>query len=424
MHAHNRLLARSWTFFLGSISLAALCGCGDLLDVTNPGRILDEDLNIPGAMSALVAGMSADYSVHLDEFAFMVARASDEMAGSGSYQSTVEYAQGYLEFDNTGGYWSAAHSARFVAENGIERMQDVMSDFESSPLSARAYLFAGLSNRSLGEGFCSAIFEGGPIQPREAYFERALPQLDRAIQVGTTAGASDIVTAAYGIRAQAKVGLDDWSGAVADAARVPTVFVYSALYSENSGRENNVNYVETFLRPEMSAWATYVGSLDPQDPRAPWTDCRPPGTCSFEIGGDGVTPHFRQEKYTSRGSDIPVVKGTEMRLIEAEAALRGNDVTQTMLKINEVRTFFGLDPLTAATTAEAWTHLKHERLLTLWLEGRRLYDLHRWDDDFLRGGTILPGNPGINPRGWCVPISINECRTNPNLINAQECIGM
>ena len=423
MHSQNRLLARIRTFFLGCVSLTVLCGCGDILDVTNPGQILDTDLNIDQAMASLVVGMSADYSVHQDELSFLVARASDEMAGSGSYGSTVDLARGYMEPSGTGGYWSRGHSARFVAENGLLRMQEVMDDFSTSPLVARAYLFAGLVNRSLGEAFCYAVFDGGPVEPRTAHFERALPYLDQAIQVGNASGASDIVTAAYGIQAQAKVGLGDWTGAASDAAHVPTGFVYNAMYSDNSGRENNVVYVETFTRPEMSAYATYVGSLDPQDPRAPWTDCTTPGLCQFQIGGNGETPHYRQEKFPERGSEIPVVKGTEMRLIEAEAALRNGDVTLAMEKINEGRSFFGLDDLTATDSDEAWTHLDHERHITLWLEGRRLWDLYRWDDDFLRGGTILGLNPGINPRGHCVPISNNECDTNPNLVDAPECLG-
>jgi hypothetical protein len=423
MHDQNRSLAFSSRLFLRFVSLTVLCGCGDLLDVTNPGQILDTDLNIPQAMASLVVGMSGDYSVHQDELSFLVARASDEMAGSGSYGSTVDLARGYMEPSGTGGYWSRGHAARFAAENGILRMQEVMSDFSSSPLAARAYLFAGLVNRSLGEAFCYAIFDGGPVEPRSAHFERALPYLDQAIQVGNAAGASDIVTAAYGIRAQAKAGLGDWAGAAADAGSVPTDFVYEAMYSDNSGRENNVIYVETFTRPEMSAYATYVGSLDPQDPRARWTDCTTAGLCQFQIGGNGETPHFRQEKFPERGSEIPVVKGTEMRLIEAEAALLTGDVVKTMEQINEGRSFFGLDDLTAADSEEAWTHLDHERHLTLWLEGRRLWDLYRWDDDFLRGGTILDLNPGINPRGHCVPISEDECDTNPNLVNAPECVG-
>ena len=220
------------------------------------------------------------------------------------------------------------------------------------------------------------------------------------------------------------VAVDDWAGAVADAAQVPTDFVYHALYDANSGRETNEMWDETYNRPEMSTYATYVGSLDPPDPRAPWTNCPAnPGECRYTQGGNGQTPHYRQDKYTERGSDIPVVKGTEMRLIEAEAALRTGDLAETMTKINEVRTFVGVGPLTAADSDEAWTHLKNERMLTLWLEGRRLWDLHRWDDDFIYGGTILEINPGINPRGRCHPISDNECATNPNLTDHPACAG-
>lgn len=138
--------------------------------------------------------------------------------------------------------------------------------------------------------------------------------------------------------------------AVSHAQQVPTAFVYEAIYSQNSGRENNQIYFETHRRSEMSVFFTYIETLGPDgDPRAPWTDCTEPGTCQAgEHGaGDQDNPHLQQEKYPDLGSNIPVVKGTEMRLIEAEAALRNNNLPAAMAKINEVRAFHGLDPLTA-----------------------------------------------------------------------------
>ncbi len=417
------------------LGMGALLGCEEgLFKVKNPGRILDEDLNTDRALNAVVVGMSADFSVVFDDIAFIVARLSDEMEASGSYFLSTRARHGIIDYRDTDAYWEGIQRARFVAEDGLRRMQEVLGDaFNGDPRVARAYLFAGLANRVLGENFCRVAFDGGPDQPKEAAFERAVQFFTEAINQAQQAGTDDILLAAYGGRAQAYVGLGDWSKAVADAQRVPTDFVYYAIYSDNSTREYNVIYLETHQRHEMSAYQTLAHRVAMEqgspDPRAPFTDCRE-GDCPNAQGADGSTPHLRQEKYADRGADIPVVKGTEMRLIEAEAALRNGDLATALAKINEVRAFFGLDPIDPATVSgvgdlrnadenDGWSILDRERHLTLWLEGRRLWDLHRWNHPFLEGGTIV--YPGVNPRASCLPISQSECQTNPNIDQTQNC---
>jgi hypothetical protein len=394
-------------------SLVALVGCSDIFDVQNPGQIMDDDLNRPDAMPTLVTGMSADLSAALDNMIYVTARLSDEMAGSGNYVHTALFRRGIVEREYVSGVWNATQRARWVAESGIERMRNVLGDeFEGNPLTARAYLFAGLSNRILGENFCEVVYDGGPAQNRSVAFERADGHFAEAIRHAQAAGAEAIRLAAYGGRAQAAVGLGDWGAAVTYAAEVPTDFVYYAIYSDNSAQEVNDVWTFTHETPEMGAYATLAGSFVPPDPRAPYTDCRL-GGCPRVVGQDGTTPHFRQEKYPERGSDIPLVKGTEMRLIEAEALLLDGQVGPAMAKINEVRNFWGLPDLSAANEDEAWDHLDDERHLTLWLEARRLFDLHRWDHEFLRGGTIV--YPGVENRASCLIFPLSECQTNPNL---------
>jgi hypothetical protein len=139
-------------------------------------------------------------------------------------------------------------------------------------------------------------------------------------------------------------------------------------------------------------------------------------------------------KYPDYGADIPLVKGTEMRLIEAENALRNNDLTTAMAKINEVRAFHGLDPLTATGVGNGitfewdsmtgWDILDREYMLTTWLEGRHLGRFHRWD----AGGMTHPYLTGKNhfyelvpaKRFTCYPIADSECQTNP--LVADMCI--
>ena len=81
-----------------------------------------------------------------------------------------------------------------------------------------------------------------------------------------------------------------------------------------------------------------------------------------------------------------------------------------MTLINAHRIALGLTPWAAADAIEAWTALKRERGIELWLEGRRLGDLDRW----LRDGT--PGEAeDMTGRDTCFPIGAIERGTNPNV---------
>jgi hypothetical protein len=412
----------------------ALSGCGgDIFDVKNPGAILDEDLNSAKGVSALVVGMSSDFSVTYDGQSFLNARGGDEMTGGGSYYLTGEVRRGLIVSEDIDGFWEGAQRARWVAEGGLERMKTLGDyDFDNNPLTARAYLFAGLANRWLGENFCYVIFSApyeddtGEALPKSAAFQRAIGHYNLAISNGS----GDVATAAHGGLAQAYVGLGDWTNAVAQAAQVPTDFVFYATYSDNSARENNEMFIESHMRAEFSVFGTYIETLGPDgDPRVPWTDCSGAGDCqSGDHGaGDANNPNYMQEKYPERGSDIPLVKGTEMRLIEAEAALRNNDLTTAMSKINAVRAFHGLPALTATSVGTGFTYnwnsmtgwdiLDREYLVTNWLEGRRLFQFHRWDAEG-KSHPYLTGTHHlyelvVPKRFTCYPIADSECQTNP-----------
>jgi hypothetical protein len=420
---------------VAALAVLSLTGC----DVKNPGAILDEDLNNELTFQALVTGMSGDFSAALDEIDFVMLRASGEFTGSGSYFITGLARRGIVNRDDINFHWGAAHRARWVAESGIERMREVMDDatFNSSPLVARAYLFAALSHRVLGECMCYGMIDAGPALDHKIHFDSALARANEAIRIGQAAGQTALVTAAHGVKAQAYVGLGNWSSAVTEAGLLGTSFAYEAFYSANSGREENVVFVETHNRAEMSVYGTYAATFSPPDVRAPYIECNVtprPSECNSSIGADGVTPHWLQRKYPEYGTNIPVVKGTEMRLIEAEALLEGNDYPGAMAKINEARQQYGLPDLTAADITEAWVHLDNERHLTLWAEGRRWHDQHRWDIAnrdympavrYIRGLTseIYDKDPGIEKRATCFPISMDECLTNANVMGTPACSG-
>lgn len=417
-----------------ALSVMLLPGCGDVFEATNPGRILPEDLNNRDAIKNLVTGMSSDYSAIRDNIAFTTARASDEMAGSGSYTNTNLYAQGIIQSEDVNFEWNATHRAHFNAVNGLEIAREVLEDdFQGNPLVARAHLFAALTNMQFGENFCRVAYDGGPAEPRSGAFQRAIEWADQGIPHAQQAGEEGFEMAMIGIKAQANVGLGDWSAAAQFASQVPTDFEHVAIYSDNSGRERSVWWAETHNRFETSAFNTFIEEAwENGDPRVELTDCRTSDDCSAAVGADGVTPHLRQEKFPDPGSDIPVVTGEEMRYIEAEAALRDGDPATAVDQMNMVRAQYdGLDPLpasladdyTGATDFDAndpvWATLDRERGITLWLEAKRLWDLHRWDHPFLDGGEIAHGS--VPRRASGIPIARDEVLTNENISDAPGC---
>ena len=89
--------------------------------------------------------------------------------------------------------------------------------------------------------------------------------------------------------------------------------------------------------------------------------------------------------------------------------------------INARRTALGVPTLTAASLDEAWTHYKRERGIELWLEGRRLGDLRRWEQDQAPGDLHPLEQPGnadsylVADRSLCYDVPQNERQSNPNV---------
>lgn len=390
------------------ISVAAiLCAACDL-SVTNPGPIQDDQLNAPTAIPALVNGMSGDLSFALGNYINRGALASGELAEAGNFAAEQQFYIGVIRPEDVNPDWSNMQQARWSAENGLKRMQTVLgSSFETNVDAPRAYLYAGFANRQLGENMCTAVIDGGPPQSDSVYFERADSLFSRAYAIATGLNNTTVANAALGGRASVRAWLGNWNAAVTDATRVPTNFVFNAIFGTGTTRENNDLANQTITRRETTVFGTVYANVF-KDPRTPW-DTVKTTSGAIQTGQDGRTKFFRQTKYTSLGSSVPLVKGTEMLLLRAEAALRSGDIAGMTTLINQERAAYtGLAPVAApATTAAAWTLLQSERGSVTWLEGRRLWDLRRW----LKDGT----NSFLATRSKCLPVSTNELAANPNL---------
>ena len=140
------------------------------------------------------------------------------------------------------------------------------------------------------------------------------------------------------------------------------------------------------------------------DPRTPWK--KNPAI------PNGITnvPWYFQTKFTSRDSPINLGTGREMRLIIAEAELQDGAWAGSLSVINDLRASVGVAPWSASGVDETWAVLRRERGIELWLEGRRLGDLFRWN------AANRPGDaPDTIGRHACFPIGQTELTSNPNL---------
>lgn len=401
---------------LGATGIAV--GCHGFLDVQNPGPIEDTALYTPDAVPALVVGMSADLSNILSDIVRITGIASDELGHGGSYTQEGLWVRGIIRPEDVNDLWARMQRVRYEAESGVERMKAIPGfNYNADANAARANLLGGFANRMLGESACQAVINNGAIQSDTVFFQRAEAEFTEAIRIaGAANNASDILTAAYAGRASVRAWQGNWTAAVQDAQQVPASFVYNAIYSINSTRENNSLVQETYVRREFSLYNTMWAQVF-KDPRVPWDTIKT--STGIQTGQDGKTPYFRQAKYTTLGSAIPLVKGTEMLVLQAEAALRNNDIPTAFTLINQERAQYKMTALATPTDINAaWQTLELERGAVTWLEARRLWDLRRWYAD--------PGpahNAFLNGRDKSIPVSQSEFQTNPNLagLTPHEC---
>jgi starch-binding outer membrane protein, SusD/RagB family len=388
----------------------AVSACSGMFDVEAPGRIADENLNDPDAAPGIVTGMSYDLAGAMNSANDLLALASGELYHGGSY-NWAEVPRGVITDEDVNDTWGSMMQARWVTEHGIERLQTSLTpeEFPKSALVARAYLLGGFANRLIGENVCETVIDGGAPEPNTVEFDRGIEKFTKAIEIGTAAGssASDIVTAAHGGRASLKAWKGDWNGAVADAQKVPTDFVYDAILM-TEGLSNTLAF-ETHDRYEYTVFGTEFASR-PNDTRAPWEILyRADGKVA--TGANGSTPMYQQQKYEDNGSDIPLLKGTEMLALRAEAALRNNDIGGAIALLNQARAAADMPALpTPGSLTEAWAILHAERGAITWLENRRFWDERRW---FAETGP--PHFDFLKDRDKCIPISKEEKDSNPNV---------
>ena len=397
----------------GAVLLLASCQ----LDVTNPGPIQAEALDDSKALGSVVNGAGRDLAEALNWVAYTggaVAREIFPAGSTGSFGITPRQQAGTLADDDGNDWWNQSQRARWTSEDAVERVKRVLGTTASNNVNlAQALVWAGYANRLLGENFCDGVINSGPLEPYTVYLERAEANFTEAITVATAASNANLVSAATAGRATVRLLRNNLTGAVTDAATVANTFVYRMPYFTTDLDQYNRIYWASANQPYRAhtVWNTFYDTYrkTTRDPRVPFDSSATVLVGDAAVGNLGRVRWYFQTKYPGQTSPINLATGWEMRLIEAEAKLVANDVTGAMTSLNAHRVSLGLAPWTAANATEAWTALKRERGIELWLEARRLGDFRRWAA-LNRPGT----SDDMTGRALCFATPLSEKETNPN----------
>jgi hypothetical protein len=304
-------------------------------------------------------------------------------------------------------------SARYnTFDQGVEGHSETLS------LAGYAYLL-------FAEHFCSGVpfstltdagVDFGQPQSRDEILAIALAKFDSALTFALDNENTDLANLARVGRARVLLNQGNFAQAAAAVTAVPTSFSYSIEGSDNSTRQNNGiwNYTVNFFGfsvPDREG-TNGLPWRSANDDRVEWVN-------SGDVGFDGETPFFIQQKYPDIDSDVVLASGIEARLIEAEAALQvGNSATAFQI-LNTLRQTAGLGTLaTPATAAARIDALFRERAFWLYLTGHRLGDMRRLIRQYGRSeSTVFPvgsyhkgGQYGSDVN---FPVSSDE-RNNPN----------
>ncbi|WP_411281729.1 RagB/SusD family nutrient uptake outer membrane protein [Gemmatimonas sp.] len=406
--------------------LGGLSACD--LSVSNPGPTQDAFLADSLSLTAQVAGVGYTLGDGMNYVVLHSAVATRELFPTGqSGQFGVEPRNwvGQLVTEEQGTPWNLVSRARWLGDQAVARLQTVLGPtaFAKHPQAAQALIWRGFTYRVLGEAMCVSIINGGPATPARDNLVRAESTFTAAITVATAANNTTLINAAYAGRAQVRVALADWAGAVSDAGRVPTSFSYKMPYYANVdefgyNRTMWSSTAQSFYKA-TSAWNTWYAQYfdETRDPRVPYTLTALKGSGAFPPVG--AVNWWPQAKYVTNTAGVNLTSGREARLIEAEAALRSGNVVGAMTLIDANRASAGASVAARpATLADAWTLLKRERGIELWLEGRRLADLRRWAATSTPGSLDPKEVPGaasyLEAQSSCFPVSRQEIDTNKN----------
>ncbi|MFB6271604.1 MAG: RagB/SusD family nutrient uptake outer membrane protein [Salinibacter sp.] len=413
---------------LSLLSAFFFTGC-DLLEVSNPNSLVEEDLNTPegaaalknGLLNALMDGMGWAYAP--------LSAASDELRWDGSYESYRDFQIGELTDpanEITNNTFPILGEARWLADEAIDRISkfEKQGGIDDPTILTKTYIYSALTRITIGNTFENFVYSdkrdaGKPIgeSNMSQVYNEAISHLDKAVSRARSNGNKTLEMQALGLRARAKYARAVWNKLNPPGSTPSNPLVSQALRS--SGAADDARAALKLMPTDYEAEFDYLGpqvenylagqvngrnELDffdvPKDPKTGKPDPRIKNT---------IAEFTNVQKYSENFSPLTWISAREMRLIIAEAAMGQNDA-KARTELNELRAMNNLPPIEQGDNLIKF--LEHERRANLFLQGRRLLDMYRFGTE---SPTWLDGTPAKKSPGTVLPIPASERQTNPNL---------
>ena len=424
-------------------SVATLAGCDQdkLLVAPTPDVVLPKDISgaasLPNAYAAAIGDFQVAYAggygtgLDLNEgLAQMSGLLADELVNAETFNTRIEVDRRATKAINstTLQTFQDIQRARATADLVASRFREFAP---TDPRGAEIQALAAFTYVLLAEDYCNGVptskvnddgtFTFGEPQTGQQLLTAAVAKFDSAIATASANNGATALNLARIGKGRALLDLNQPAGAAAAVAAVPSSFNYSIEHDENTGRQNNAifsfNYLESRFAVGDREGTNGLPFVSLDDPRMPIIDAG--------VGFDGETELFLTTKYADRSSPTPLALGTEARLIQAEAALRTNDLTTFRNMINDARTnalTYSADgaptspprpspsPIAQSaipTTAAGQQNLLfQERAIDLFLTSHRLGDMRRLIWQYNRS------EDAVFPKGPYEPDNTSKAGTN------------
>lgn len=434
----------------GLATVLALGAC-DILDVSNPNDLVEEDIQQEAAAAAVVNGAQRLMANAVSGVWQPYLVASDEMFWIGSRDAWLQLDQGFVsnpENEFTDGFFPNLAQARWMSDQAVEILEGHVAENPGSSTFethlARAYLFSGITYMIIGEvqedfAFSDMREAGPPVGPDQMHtvLDGAIERLDQAVTRARSLGESELELRALAVRARAH-----HSRAIWDKLN-PTASGSDPLVS-SSAAASDANAVISMVGGVGADWSyelTYSSASTDND-LAAWVNSRKENQFDPSLvtlsdandvtgvaltdpidGGPDPVVEWKMDKWkggdlTTAGNSFPPLDLTSarlMHLILAEEALAGGDEAGFQTHVNHVRSMDDLSDYTGQIPA--LDMLEHERRVNLMIMGLRLADMYRF-------GTTdpkwEPPSDAMQRPGTMLPITITEIRANCHL-NEQSC---
>lgn len=417
---------------VAAVTLALAAGCYDaskILDQDAPSRVSASDLENPSYAQLLVNSAIGDFECAFTQYIVATGLVGDELIDAQLSQVGWDYDRRTI-FPASGPYglfactstqvpglYTPLSVARFDADNVLRLLQgwtDAQVTNRTS-LTATAAVYAGYSLELLGESMCTAAIDLGPEMTRQQLFAAAEARFTTAITAAQAANNTSMLKAALLGRARARLNQNNLTGARADAVLDTAAFVLNATYSATITRRENLVWSQMYRGFYSAVDPSYRGLTfgGVADPRVNVVD-------AGVVGQDTKTEIWRQTKYPTIGSPIPIARNAEALLILAEAENAAGNTANAVTIINILHTKAGIPPYAGGTQAQVQAQIIEERRRELFLEGQRFGDIIRYNIALqpapgtafpVKGGFYGP-NTGLQV---CFPLPDVERNNNPSI---------